>query len=107
MKSARNPGLPAIRSIPANISRPVPGRCPRVRVPGEEFTRYTPRYQFSNYIYLVRNDAAGRAFTQAHLDNMTSLLRRCEPDLADQRSQRLALAALAHGTHGAGRRTKS
>ena len=73
-----------------------------VRVSGEEFTQFTPRYQFSNFIYLVRSDTAGQAFAQHHLDNITSMLHHCrDHGLIDQRSQRVALAALAYGPHGA------
>ena len=79
-----------------------------VRVCGEEFTRITPRYQFSNFMYIVRNDAAGRFFADAHLANITSMLRRCDDTgLIDQRSQRIALAALVYSEHGKASRSQN
>ena len=73
-----------------------------IRVSGEEHTKYSPRYQFSNYIYIVRNDAAGRVFADAHLSNITSMLHSCtDTGLIDQRSQRVALAATVYSSHGA------
>lgn len=73
-----------------------------VRVSGEEHTKFSPRYQFSNYFYIVRNDAAGHVFADAHLSNITSMLNRCtDISLIDQRSQRIALAATVYSAHGA------
>jgi hypothetical protein len=73
-----------------------------IRVPGETFTHLDPRYQFSNFVYLVRASSAGNYFVSAHLDNITALFEDCRGDisLVDQRSQRAALAAVAYRAAG-------
>lgn len=78
-----------------DILRPVEALIPydfHIRIPGEMMTKYTPRFQFSNMIYWVRNSNIGRDFALAHLHNITSLLKHCNTHLCDQMSQRTALA---------------
>lgn len=80
-----------------DVTRPVERLIPAgfdVRIPGEMMIKYTPRFQFSNMIYWIRNSVIGRTFTHAHLHNITVLLRHCNPHLCDQMSQRTALAAI-------------
>ena len=78
-----------------DVMRPVEALIPEgfdIRIPGEMMTKYTPRFQFSNMIYWIRNSIVGRAFTDIHLHNITSLLKHCNSHLCDQMSQRTALA---------------
>ena len=67
-----------------------------LHMPGEHMTKYDPRYQFSNFIHLVKNSRWGRSFAEDHERIFLHQLRTCDSHLLDQLTQRLALASTAY-----------